>query len=428
MRTPSSISIRAWLSCTVMLLAVSGAAAEGPSPLQAAKDCYRDADFQNAVSLLHAAVQDLESQRDVQSARSQLADAYLHLALSYCALGDAEAGKDAFRKLLGVDRSRRLDPAIYAPKVVELFERARLSLPPEPAAAIPSAPAQATSRAPRDRWLTFEWARQQARLSSREPFAGLGEVPLDPASGPVDLGRRDFPDAPARNTQYARVRLPWALGDVTFERRATLYGDYHTYPPTGDGHLPNSSDGFASTDSRSIVWSRPFWSGTPLGRRPSQHRWELGYRHVTVEEFLHQDWWVVAYKKRGHRTASSGLRLHGARAGLATAVDLGRGWTADLGVGGTLFFAGHDEARYSVNLPWGEEEGRTRDPYGLKLQGEIEARLQWDVLRLRQGAVHVAVTAFYEFGGPAGSVQPNATIATRGVAGVVGIDLGPGRQ
>ncbi len=430
MRTPSSISIRAWLSCTVMLLAVSGSAAEGPSALQAAKDCYRDADFQNAVSLLHTAVQDLESRSDVQAARGQLADAYLHLALSYCALRDADAAKDAFRKLLGLDRSRRLDPAIYAPKVIDLFERARLSLPPEPvAAALAAAP---SPRPPRDRWLTLEWARQEARLSSREPFAGLGEATIDPASGALDLGRRDTLDGPARNTQYARLRLPWALGDITFERRAMLYGGYHTYPPTGDGPPPNGTYGGASTDSQSIAWSRPFWSGTTVWRRPSQHRWEVGYRHVAVEDHVFQDWWVVAYRRRGSRRADSKLRLHGARAGLATSVDLGRGWTLDLGLGGTVFFAGRDESHESIREPlylpdgdYGEARGSWGRPYGLKVQGDVEARLQWDVLRLRQGALHLAVRAFHEVGGPAGSIQPNATIATRGISGLVGIDLGP---
>ena len=431
MKIASTTSIHAWLACVVLSFAASAHAAEDPSSLEAAKELYRVADFQKAVPLLHEAVQQLESLRDVEAARSRLVDAYLHLALSYCALGDPDAGKDAFRQLLVVDPSWRLDPAVYAPKVVDLFERARLSLPPEPAAVGLSEPALPPSRLPRDRWLTLELARQQSWLSSREPFAGLQDLTFDPASGTVDLNGRSSPDLPARNTQYVRIRLPWGLGDVTLERRGEVGGIFHDYQPAGvdpEVNLPlAASDGSTTLDSKSIVWSRPFWSGTPLWRRPLQYRWELGYRHVMVEESLYQDWWIPTVHRRGHRTTNSELRLHGGRAGLVAAVDLGRGLTIDLALGGTLFFAGHEDARQSVYLPASSEEGTTHSRYGLKAQGQIDARLQWDALRLRRGAVHVAVTAFHEFGGPAGSFQPNATIATHGISGVVGLDLGPNR-
>jgi hypothetical protein len=129
---------------------------------------------------------------------------------------------------------------------------------------------------------------------------------------------------------------------------------------------------------------------------------------------------------------------------VATAIDLGGRFTVDLGLGGTVFFSGREEFHYEEYVPQGlaEEpiveaddddlkvqqpsaEGTSRERYGLHAQGQIEARLQWDVLRLRWGAIHVAVTAFCEFGGPAGRVQPNATIATRGVSAVIGLDLGP---
>ncbi len=429
-RAPSSLSIRSWSACILLSLAVPGSAVEDPSPLQAAKQCYRDADFQKAVSLLHAAVQDLESRRDVQSARSQLADAYLHLALSYCALGDAEAGKDAFRKLLGIDRSRRLDPAIYAPKVVDLFDRARLSLPPEPAAGGISAPIPPLRRLPRDRRLTVEMGGQQLWLSRRDPFAGFEQLAPELARGAIDLGGPVAPDLDAGDIERVRIRLPWELGDISAERRRRVGGRYSVergtmrQDPDPPYPLAGSTD-VVSLASHSVSWSRPFWSGTTLWRRPLQHRWELGYKHVTFRESVLQ----ASHNKPPTRLRhfESDLSIHGARGGLATAIDLGGNWTLDLAFCGTLFFAGHEEAKDWMRFPLEQlyQEGSSRRDYGPTLQGQFETRLQWDVVRLRRGGLHLTIASFAEFGGAAGSYQPDVTIATRGVSAGIGLDLGP---
>ncbi len=63
--------------------------------------------------------------RDLQPRKIQLSDAHLRLALSYVALNDPTAAKESLKQMLRADRNRKLDPDVYAPKVIELFEEAR---------------------------------------------------------------------------------------------------------------------------------------------------------------------------------------------------------------------------------------------------------------------------------------------------------------
>ncbi len=101
--------------------------------LEDAKSLYRQGSFQEAISKLLGVVDELKPLRDVELRKPQLADAYLHLGLSYVAVGERAAGKEALKALLRLDRERRLDPEIYAPKVVALFEEARAEVWAEPA-------------------------------------------------------------------------------------------------------------------------------------------------------------------------------------------------------------------------------------------------------------------------------------------------------
>ncbi len=99
--------------------------------LEDAKSLYREGSFQEAISKLLGVVNELKPLRDVEARKPQLADAYLHLGLSYVAVGERAAGKEALKELLRLDRERRLDPEIYAPKVVALFEEAQAEVAAE---------------------------------------------------------------------------------------------------------------------------------------------------------------------------------------------------------------------------------------------------------------------------------------------------------
>lgn len=109
-----------------------GVRAQQPQPdveheLEDAKALYREARFAQAIAKLQLAIAHLDGAKDPRLRRGQ-ADAHLHLALSYVALNDPTAAKESLKAMLRLDRDRRLDPEVYAPKVVELFEESRAEL------------------------------------------------------------------------------------------------------------------------------------------------------------------------------------------------------------------------------------------------------------------------------------------------------------
>jgi hypothetical protein len=126
-----------------VLLAALAAAAPQLSPsdeLEAAKGLYREGHFGEAIVKLQAVVDKLPLVRDVAVRRIALADAYLHLALSYVAIDERSAARDALRGMLQADPGRTLSPDVYAPKVTTLFaevaaEARAASPPPVPAPA-----------------------------------------------------------------------------------------------------------------------------------------------------------------------------------------------------------------------------------------------------------------------------------------------------
>jgi hypothetical protein len=120
-----------------VLLAALAAAAPQLSPsdeLEAAKGLYREGHFGEAIVKLQAVVDKLPLVRDVAVRRIALADAYLHLALSYVAIDERSAARDALRGMLQADPGRTLSPDVYAPKVTTLFAEvvaeARAAAPP----------------------------------------------------------------------------------------------------------------------------------------------------------------------------------------------------------------------------------------------------------------------------------------------------------
>lgn len=103
--------------------------------VEEAKALYRDGSFAEAIVKLQDAISRLQLLRDIEVKRIQLAEAYLHMSLSYFALDNSAAAKETLKGLARLDRQRRLDPQIYAPPVIALFEEARAEVLLEPAAA-----------------------------------------------------------------------------------------------------------------------------------------------------------------------------------------------------------------------------------------------------------------------------------------------------
>lgn len=121
--------------------------------LEEAKGLYREAKFAQAIARLQRVVARLEPLVDAR-ARDAQADAHLHLALSYIALNDPAAAKESLKAMLRLEPARRLDPQVYAPKVIAVFEEASNEVAKEPPArpekpsvvALPPKPSGATPR------------------------------------------------------------------------------------------------------------------------------------------------------------------------------------------------------------------------------------------------------------------------------------------
>ena len=99
--------------------------------LDAAKQQYREGRFSEAVDQLEALVPRLKELRQSKNRKPRLLGAYLHLALCDLALGERPAAKEALQEMLRIDSKQRLDPDLYAPKVLELLEAARSELAPQ---------------------------------------------------------------------------------------------------------------------------------------------------------------------------------------------------------------------------------------------------------------------------------------------------------
>ncbi len=112
--------------------------------LEEAKTLYREARFTDAIVRLQNTIERLKLLKNLQARKTNLGDAYLHLALSYFALAELPLAKAQLTNVLRSDPDRQLDPQIYAPQVIALFEEARKEVAKEPATAA-AVPAPASS-------------------------------------------------------------------------------------------------------------------------------------------------------------------------------------------------------------------------------------------------------------------------------------------
>jgi hypothetical protein len=114
-------------SIVILALAVPGPApaASGTEELARGVRQVAEGDFENAVLTLDAAVRSLAQ----EPARvRELAQAYLHLGITYVALGQRERARASFKEALLRDKDLRLLPDRFSPKVIAAFEEARQEL------------------------------------------------------------------------------------------------------------------------------------------------------------------------------------------------------------------------------------------------------------------------------------------------------------
>ena len=93
--------------------------------LDQAKVLYRDGRLDEAVASLRDVIDQLNTLRDQQGRQTQLAEAHLYLGLSFFAVRNESAALENFRQVVALDPRRTLDPEVYSPRVIGLFEQAR---------------------------------------------------------------------------------------------------------------------------------------------------------------------------------------------------------------------------------------------------------------------------------------------------------------
>jgi hypothetical protein len=188
--------------------------------LERAKVLYERASFADAIQLLQDAVRRLELVREVRGRTQALSDAYLHLALAELGAGERGEAKEAFRRLLRVDPQRKLDPDIYAPKVLALLEEARTEAAAEPSTAAAPARARGGSKA---LLIGGGASALVAGAVVAATAAGGGPAPL-PTSAPAEIRLIGIQPAPG-----STVRLS---SDPILTVRLQI-----VYPESGDFHL-----------------------------------------------------------------------------------------------------------------------------------------------------------------------------------------------
>jgi Tfp pilus assembly protein PilF len=98
-----------------------------------------EGDYDAAIQVLDLAARRLAQQKAPSHVLSQ---AYLYLGIAYLAKGHETSAKARFRDALGQVRDLQVTPESFAPRVVEMFEKAREEMrsapTPEPAAAVAS--------------------------------------------------------------------------------------------------------------------------------------------------------------------------------------------------------------------------------------------------------------------------------------------------
>jgi hypothetical protein len=205
-----------------VLVSTSAAIAAGQQPdldreLAEARALYGEAKFPEAIARLNVFVGRLESLPDFPRRDEQLVEACLLLGLAHVALDDLPSARASFKRVLRVRPDRRLDPEVYAPKVVMLFEEARAEAAKE---ATPT-PQSGSSQPPLDRQaqlLPGTRIRVGAEGASRKIMGKL--VAIDDTAITLDADYRGTMRIPRASLK----RLDASIGRRSRAREGALVG------------------------------------------------------------------------------------------------------------------------------------------------------------------------------------------------------------
>jgi hypothetical protein len=126
-RTPRLLRVTAWLLLAALLPAPASTA-QAPPPdaeLVAGMRQVQEGDFETAVVTLGAVVQRLQG---IPSRSRDLLEAYVHLGVAEVALDRRESARARFAAALALNRELRLGADRFSPKVLAVFEEARVQM------------------------------------------------------------------------------------------------------------------------------------------------------------------------------------------------------------------------------------------------------------------------------------------------------------
>jgi hypothetical protein len=268
------------LPAAVLVIWAAGAAAGDEPLLQRAKQLYREGRFTEAVHQLSAATTAIEASGDTTARIARLGETYLHLGLCHAALNELTLAKEAFKSLLMLNPGYELDPEIYAPKIIELFEQARLA---------------ARAAAPRDVGHGAT-AAQTPRVLVEGAVGVLRHLSLGSAPTPVFTV--------SDSEESYQLRLPAATGGAAgaVGLRLASRGDRDRIQGRFAWATLRDSEGVASralasdyskelnpaeaggSDSWRFRALDVLWSRALTTRRSLATRIEVGYRHVRARQ------------------------------------------------------------------------------------------------------------------------------------------------
>jgi tetratricopeptide (TPR) repeat protein len=317
--------------------------AHGESLLDQGKRLCREGRFTEAVQTLSTAIATIEGERDTPQRGVRLADAYLHLGFSHAALGELAPAKEAFRRVLALAPDRHLDPEIHAPKLVDLFEEARL-------ATLAEQPRAAT----RDRDARF--AGPPSRIFAEAGIAASGRLHFggEPAPSYTESANESSYRLQLRShasgatsavrlglnlfggRDRAEARFAWGTlraSDAPLSRATAATLDFRLNPPAAKG---NDEWRMRVLD---VTWSRRL---TVRGRLTT--RLEIGYRYfhahqraldlvqdsrcaeIAGDACLYVPDTPVMHIRRERRERESEVHDHGLRGGLDLDLSLFGRW------------------------------------------------------------------------------------------------------
>jgi hypothetical protein len=426
------------LACACLLLALAtrpALAAESALALaqqvQASRQLYSDGDFGAAVERLQKLVAQTEPRPRSEERRRSLADAYFYLALSYAAMGDPDTATDAFVNVLRLDAGRRVDPEVYAPKVVALFENARAVL---------------------DQRVTD---RDVSRAGAAPPTAHRGLALFGEVDGAAIArwqflyplaGRLD--DEPNRHARLGSQPRGWSAAvevgvrihgrhSLTARRAWSRSDDEVSFTSPV---LVNNPQGFHLSEAFDVDVSEIGWRSDVLLRRRVRWFAEIGFRHTHTGEVLEcpandvanstsSAHWQQAVPDRRRVVLDS--RSSGPRAGAGVELRLSPRWSVSARVGLALMSAsagGSETVREAIT------DGTAMTDITWQLKDARTTYRTWDGVVSGRGQLtrHLYVQLGYSFSdyGPAATPVPwrtsgdNVEFGPRCVVGAVGASLG----